>query len=128
MHHAGKKFDMSMVPPEEQPVFTITPEKAIIEPKESATFMINGFAHLPGEIVEQMICMATVGANSKTQRKVYDLALQASVATPLLDVSERLLQFHHMYKKGVPIETLTKSLTLRCVLLLVPSHDDEAVI
>jgi hypothetical protein len=36
-----------MVPPEEQPVFTITPDKANIGPKDSLTFVIAGMAYKP---------------------------------------------------------------------------------
>ena len=77
-------------------------------------FIVTGAAHTPGEVLEHVVCSATIGASSKTARKAYDLTLRAEVATPLLDFSERTLAFHHAYVKGVPIETITKSLTLRC--------------
>jgi hypothetical protein len=44
---AGKKFTVDLVPPEEQPVFTITPDRVVIKAKESATFTIAGFAYKP---------------------------------------------------------------------------------
>ncbi len=31
---AGKKFDMAMVPIDQQPIFKISPEKAVLESKE----------------------------------------------------------------------------------------------
>eukprot|EP00798_Chlamydomonas_sp_ICE-L_P006741 gene6741-3411_t len=110
---SGKKFDISMVPIKDQPVFSISPEKATLEPKEGAVFTIQGMAHASGEIIEHVTCMALVGANAKNPRKAYDLNIRAEVATPLLDFSERTLSFHHAYKKGDTIVTLHKSLTLR---------------
>jgi hypothetical protein len=38
---------VDLVPPEEQPVFTITPDRVVIKAKESATFTIAGFAYKP---------------------------------------------------------------------------------
>lgn len=67
---AGKKFDLGMVPVEEHPVWTLNPEKAVLEPKESAVFVLSGLSVLQGEMREQLTCMATAGSNSKTAKKV----------------------------------------------------------
>lgn len=45
--------------------------------------------------------------------QVFDVALVADVAAPLLDFSERTLTFHHEYQKGRPIEAINKTLTLK---------------
>ena len=37
----------------------------------------------------------------------------ADVAAPLLDFSERTLEFHHSYEKGRPIDIIRRPLTLR---------------
>lgn len=44
---------------------------------------------------------------------MFDIALVADVAAPLLDFSERTLTFHHEYQKGRPIEAINKTLTLK---------------
>ena len=61
---------MSMVPPDQQPVFTMTPDKIVLEPKGSGTFVINGLALRQGEAREQMVCVAASGSQSKSSRKV----------------------------------------------------------
>ncbi len=75
--------------------------------------MISGMAYQPGEVMEHVVCRAAIGTTAKPTRAAYDVHLRAEVATPLLDFSERTLSFHHAYRKGAPIEVLSRSLTLR---------------
>jgi hydrocephalus-inducing protein len=57
--------------------------------------------------------MTAIGNSAKGSRLAFDFAATANVATPLLDMSDRSLTFHHTYIKDQPIKTLTKPLTLR---------------
>ena len=41
------------------------------------------------------------------------MALIADVAVPLLDFSERTLEFHHAYEKGAAIDVIKRPITLR---------------
>ena len=66
-----------------------------------------------GQVAEQLVCLAASGANSKSNRKVFDCSLCALVATPLLDFSERCLTFLHKYCKGEAVELLSRRLTVR---------------
>ena len=66
----GKKIEISQLPSDQQPVFTIVPERLVLEPKGSGSFEILGLAHRQGEAKEQLICMAASGSNSKTSQKV----------------------------------------------------------
>ena len=100
-----------MVPPDQLPVFTPTPDKIVIEPKGSGTFVINGLAYAAGEAREQLQVLASTG--SKATRRAFDVTLVADVATPLLDFSERTLEFRHSYVKGAPIDTVRRPLTVR---------------
>ena len=102
-----------MVPPDQQPVFSLNPDKVVIEPKGSGSFVIHGLAHAQGEPREQLIVLASAGANAKATRRAFDVALVADVAAPLLDFSERTLEFRHSYVKGAPIEAIRRPLTLR---------------
>lgn len=45
---AGKKVDASDLPPEEQPVFSIVPDKLLLPAKDAATFVIKGISIRPG--------------------------------------------------------------------------------
>lgn len=45
---AGKKVDAADLPPEEQPVFSITPDKLLLPAKDAATFVIKGLSIRPG--------------------------------------------------------------------------------
>lgn len=57
--------------------------------------------------------MASSGAAGKGATLALSFAALASVATPLLDMSARVLTFHHTYLKGQAIQILTQPLTLR---------------
>ncbi|EFJ42226.1 hypothetical protein VOLCADRAFT_67248 [Volvox carteri f. nagariensis] len=110
---SGKKFDLSLIPPETHPVFNISPDKVQLGPKEAATFAITGNALVPGEVREQLVCSGTFGNSNKSARRVFETFMRADVATPLLHFSERLLHFRHVYKKGMPVETQTRPLTIK---------------
>ncbi len=70
-----------------------------LEPKSSGTFIINGFAYHQGMAKEKLVITAVIGSNSKTSRRAFDVSMIANVAAPLLDFSERTLEFHHSYVK-----------------------------
>ena len=61
---------MSQVPIDQQPVFTIAPDRLVLEPKGSGSFEVHGLAHRQGEAKEKFVCMAASGANAKTSQKV----------------------------------------------------------
>ena len=48
-----------------------------------------------------------------SSRQAFDVALIADVAVPLLDFSERTLEFHHAYEKGAAIDVIKRPITLR---------------
>lgn len=123
---AGKKFSLESVPPEEHPVFSINPERASIDSRSSASFIITGFAHNPGEVSEQLTCMANAGTNAKSAKKSFDIAAIALVATPLLDFSERVMEFRHSYTKGQPVAPIVKPLTVRNISKLPLSFTIKA--
>jgi hypothetical protein len=45
---AGKKVENLQVPPDQQPVFSITPEKVLVPSKETAMFLITGLSNKAG--------------------------------------------------------------------------------
>ena len=59
-----------MVPTDQQPVFSLSPDRIVLEAKGSGSFVISGLAHKQGGQREQLTCMASVGANAKAARKV----------------------------------------------------------
>lgn len=66
---------------------------------------------LQGDCSEHFVC--TASTNGKDGRPVFDFQAQASVATPLLDVSSRVLHFHHMYEKDMSVAPIKVPLTVR---------------
>jgi hydrocephalus-inducing protein len=111
---SAKKFDPSTLPPELQPVFSVAPEKAALGPKDSVVFTFSGMTSKVGELTERLVCMGLHnGANAKSARRLFETDLVAEVSLPLLEFSERCLEFSHCYKKGVPTQPITKPLTLR---------------
>ncbi|PNH08880.1 Hydrocephalus-inducing protein [Tetrabaena socialis] len=110
---SGKKFDLSLLPPEQQPVFSIAPDKVQLGPKEAAVFTVTGNALSPVEVREALSCSGTFGNSNKGAKKVFDTVMRADVATPLLHFSERLLHFRYTYRKGSAVEAQTRPLTIR---------------
>ncbi|KAG2489301.1 hypothetical protein HYH03_012133 [Edaphochlamys debaryana] len=110
---SGKKFDITAVPQEIQPVFNITPDKVQLGPKEAATFTVTGNALAAGEVREQIVCLGMFGNSNKAGKRIFEPVMRADVATPLLHFSDRLLHYRYVYRKGVPIETQTRPLTIR---------------
>jgi hypothetical protein len=45
---AGKKFDPADLPAEQQPVFSISPDKLLLGPKDTASFLISGISQAAG--------------------------------------------------------------------------------
>ena len=64
---------MSQLPSDQQPVFTIVPDRLVLEAKGSGSFEIQGLAHRQGEAKEQLVCMSASGSNSKTSQKVLEV-------------------------------------------------------
>jgi hypothetical protein len=46
---AGKKAEGVQIPADQQPVFSISPEKILLPSKESTTFMISGLSSKAGK-------------------------------------------------------------------------------
>ena len=114
---AAKKFDLASAPPSMQPVFTVTPERVALGPKDSLVVAFSGMTSKVGELLERFVCMGLPnGANAKAARKLFETDVVAEVGLPLLEFSERSLEFVHCYQKGVPMQPITKPLTLRCSL------------
>lgn len=47
---AGKKVEGVQLPADQQPVFSISPEKLLLPSKETTTFMISGLSSKAGEV------------------------------------------------------------------------------
>lgn len=46
----GKTFDLSEVPPDQAPVFSLLPDRVLLGPREAITTTINGLAAKPGQV------------------------------------------------------------------------------
>jgi hypothetical protein len=99
---SGKKFDINEVPSEQLPVFSISPEKLLLPPKEMATFVINGLCHRAGAVTEQLTCCVvggngnSAGAASKAP-PAFAVQLTASVSAPLLELSQHCVEFAYVH-------------------------------
>lgn len=47
---AGKKFDLADVPPDQAPVFHVSPERVVLGPKEAITATTTGLAAKAGQV------------------------------------------------------------------------------
>ncbi len=55
-HQPGKKFDLAAVPPDQAPVFSISPDRIVLGPKEAITTTITGFACKAGQVRFLQFC------------------------------------------------------------------------
>eukprot|EP00775_Hariotina_reticulata_P008964 gene8964-9139_t len=115
----GKKFEASDLPADKQPVFSITPDKALLGPKESTNFMICGLSSSPGFIAEQLQCQSGGSGgkndNNNKPKLVYDIEATAEVAAPLLELSKRAVEFVYNHVIGATPATLTDIIEARNV-------------
>jgi hydrocephalus-inducing protein len=96
-------------------VFTITPDKLALGPREAATVTIAGTTAAAGRVLELLTCMASFGSgSSKGGSKVFEVQASADVAAPLLHFSSRSLSFTYMYCPGKPAAVLEQQLGIRC--------------
>eukprot|EP00878_Enallax_costatus_P045170 GHUV01054141.1.p1 GENE.GHUV01054141.1~~GHUV01054141.1.p1 ORF type:complete len:129 (-),score=29.15 GHUV01054141.1:69-455(-) len=72
-----------------------------------------------GLVSEQLQCQFTVsGSTSNAGNKpkpVFDIALSAEVAAPLLDLSKRAIDFVYTHERGKSPQIMVEPLEVRCV-------------
>jgi len=58
----GKKFDLAAVPPDQAPVFSVSPDRIVLGPKEAITTTISMLAVKPGQVGGRLGCLGDGGA------------------------------------------------------------------
>eukprot|EP01062_Namystynia_karyoxenos_P075960 TRINITY_DN7388_c0_g1_i1.p1 TRINITY_DN7388_c0_g1~~TRINITY_DN7388_c0_g1_i1.p1 ORF type:complete len:3850 (+),score=1433.28 TRINITY_DN7388_c0_g1_i1:116-11551(+) len=84
-------------PKEGEPPFTFTiqPERATIPGKGEQEFVIEGSSARAGKAAERFICKLT-----KTHKQVFKLSTVGSFVVPLLEPSDKSLQFAYSWEPG----------------------------
>ena len=92
--------------------FKIMPDRIKIPPKTACTFTISGISPDPGFIEEYLLCESVAG---KSVRAIYEVAVSADVAHPLLEFSDGQLSFCYSYSEEdvEPIPPLKKPLKIK---------------
>jgi hypothetical protein len=110
---------LSAVPPEDAPVFTVTPAQVLLGPREGVTVTITGLAVKPGKLVESLTCVAqpaggaSGGSSSKAARCLFDVKASADVAAPMLKWSETKVNFSYVWAPGCEPAVLTQALEMQ---------------
>jgi hypothetical protein len=101
--------------PAQSCVFTITPDKFALGPREAATVTIAGISAAAGHVSELLTCLANFGSGSSSRggSKVFEVAASAEVAAPLLHFSTRSLSFTYMYSPEEPAAVMEQQLVIR---------------
>eukprot|EP00854_Cymbomonas_tetramitiformis_P000766 gene766-1240_t len=112
---AGVKKKGEPEPEEEEIVFSIVPERVVIQAKQSCLFTITGNCTKPLSVSEEVVCRATIGKSSKI---VQNTMMLAEVTTPYLDFSTTAISYVYSYEPQVPLMPQHAPLTLRNVTKL----------
>eukprot|EP00759_Apiculatamorpha_spiralis_P009318 PhF_6_TR15973/c0_g1_i1/m.24996/K17570/HYDIN; hydrocephalus-inducing protein len=105
LHNQGRKqiqlqwyYDRSK-PKEGDPplIFTITPERAVIDGKKKEVFTIEAKNDVPGQFAEKLQCKL-----SKSHKVVFHPTLTAKFHTPILNFSATSLNFTYVFDKDKP--------------------------
>jgi len=88
-----------------EPLFTITPTRATLEPGMGMVFTLSGggSAAKPGLVEERWVCKALIGQEKKVA-VIADRCLRATFVTPLLAYSTSTLYFDYKLEPGVSEE------------------------
>ena len=98
------------------PVFNITPDKVLMEPGATCTFVVRGLAPSGGFRTEQLQCTAVAGGGSGKGLQLYEMDVCATFIEPLVEPTPTALEFEYVYKPGdekAPVLAQTKSLKLK---------------
>ena len=98
-------------------VFTVNPVTVLLQPKTQITFEFSCNSGTDGEISENLICTSLVG-NERKEKTVFECNLKGKFINPLLQFTESTVYFKYIWQKSVPIEPLSKDISITCGALL----------
>jgi hydrocephalus-inducing protein len=94
----------------EEVVFSISPERCILRPKETLSFTIRGYAEKQGGVEEWLKCKIVAGKVNKT---VCDVHMTAAIMKPCMEISTNSISYVYSYEKDVLLRPQMAPLTLR---------------
>ena len=103
---AGGKADNSIP----EVVFTVSPEKMLLNPKQEHAFVVTGMASRPGDVLEKIILRASVGSETKDILKT---EFKAECTRPLLECSEEKIVFTYSWTEDSVLELMEQTVTLK---------------
>eukprot|EP00232_Nephroselmis_pyriformis_P008175 CAMPEP_0182895474 /NCGR_PEP_ID=MMETSP0034_2-20130328/25702_1 /TAXON_ID=156128 /ORGANISM="Nephroselmis pyriformis, Strain CCMP717" /LENGTH=2117 /DNA_ID=CAMNT_0025029307 /DNA_START=132 /DNA_END=6482 /DNA_ORIENTATION=- len=98
--------------PEDEVVYTMTPERAVLASGQAQVFTLSGISTRVGLVGEELTCSST---NGKVQKEIFKLQVEADVAQPLLEFSEPTVNFLYSYEPDVFTAPMKHPLTIRNV-------------
>ena len=93
------------------PVFIVNPPEIELPPRTHIRFHLIGFSKHKGLCSERLL-LETKVLKDKQARIVFDTEIKADFMNPLLDLSVPALDYSYTWDKDVPIEIITKPLTM----------------
>uniref|UniRef100_A0A7S2QVW6 MSP domain-containing protein n=2 Tax=Triparma pacifica TaxID=91992 RepID=A0A7S2QVW6_9STRA len=97
--------------PSLDPVFIINPPEIELPPRTHIRFQLIGFSKHKGLCMERLL-LETKVLKDKQARIVFDTEIKADFMNPLLDLSVPALDYSYTWEKDVPIEIITKPMTM----------------
>jgi len=104
---SGKKQKLESI----EPIFTVNPPEIELPPRTHIRFHLTGHCKQKGIISERLI-LETKVLKDKQSRVVFDTTVTADFLHPLLDLTSSELSYNYTWEQGVPIDLITKPLTL----------------
>ena len=98
-------------PPSLDPVFIVNPPEIELPPRTHIRFHLIGFSKHKGLCSERLL-LETKVLKDKQARIVFDTEIKADFMNPLLDLSVPALDYSYTWEKDVPIEIITKPMTM----------------
>ncbi len=79
-------------------IFSVEPDRFVMEPKTSCTFTVKGLCTAPRVVEEKVICTAALG---NAPKPIFESRVIGTFIHPLVKVSEQSLTFNYVHDPNV---------------------------
>ena len=111
-----KKDPEAAIKPLPPPIFNITPDKVLMEPGASCTFVVRALAHSAGERTETLVCAAQVAGGQGKPEPLYETAVTCTFIEPIVEATPSVMEYVYSYVDGdeaAPVKSQKQRLMLK---------------
>ncbi|XP_035381538.1 hydrocephalus-inducing protein homolog [Electrophorus electricus] len=116
----GKAKGPLAPPPQDAPIFVLTPMRLELAPGQSAHMLLEGSCDVPKVVRERLVCHAIVGHQSGKER-IMTVDVTCRFISPVLEISSQQLNFYVEKVPGMSLVPQYQSLHLKSVSALALS-------